>query len=101
MNAFEKIIFWYISNCDDDWEHQYGIKINTIDNPGWEVTIDLACTDMQDLEVEYKLHEENPESWYGHSVKNKVFKAAGDPAKLEKLLEIFVEYVENNIQSRS
>ena len=26
---------WYVSNCDGDWEHTFGITINTIDNPGW------------------------------------------------------------------
>lgn len=25
---------WYHSMCDGDWEHCYGVKIETSDNPG-------------------------------------------------------------------
>jgi hypothetical protein len=35
---------WFLSQCNDTWEHSYGIKIDTLDNPGWEVVIDLAGT---------------------------------------------------------
>ncbi len=28
---------WYKSNCNGEWEHEYGLKIKTLDNPGWEV----------------------------------------------------------------
>jgi hypothetical protein len=33
---------WYLEQCDREWEHEYGIKIGTLDNPGWTITIDLA-----------------------------------------------------------
>lgn len=23
---------WYVAQCDDEWEHAYGIKIETLDN---------------------------------------------------------------------
>jgi hypothetical protein len=32
---------WYASHCDGNWEHQYGITIQTLDNPGWRLAIDL------------------------------------------------------------
>lgn len=32
---------WYSSNCDGDWEHGYGIRIETLDNPVWAVRINL------------------------------------------------------------
>lgn len=28
---------WHKLNCNGDWEHTYGIKIETLDNPGWLV----------------------------------------------------------------
>lgn len=34
-NIFEWLQKWYKSQCDGDWEHEYGIKIETVDNPGW------------------------------------------------------------------
>lgn len=44
MNMIAWLSEWYKSNCDGDWEHYYGIKIDTIDNPGWKVDIDLVDT---------------------------------------------------------
>ena len=29
------LLSWYHSQCDGDWEHGNGVKIGTIDNPGW------------------------------------------------------------------
>lgn len=43
---FSGLIDWYLSNCDGDWEHVYGVKLETLDNPGWILTIDLAETDL-------------------------------------------------------
>jgi hypothetical protein len=28
---------WYAAHCSGEWEHQYGVSIQTIDNPGWLV----------------------------------------------------------------
>ena len=34
---------WYQRRCDGLWEHRYGVKIETCDNPGWLMTFtDLA-----------------------------------------------------------
>ena len=48
MNLFEWLSKWYSSMCVDEWEHFYGIKIETLDNPGWIVTIDLLETCYQE-----------------------------------------------------
>jgi len=34
-NVMERIQDWYRRQCDGDWEHSYGVKIETLDNPGW------------------------------------------------------------------
>ena len=39
---------WYAAQCDGDWEHHYGITIQTLDNPGWLVVINLAETPLED-----------------------------------------------------
>jgi hypothetical protein len=41
MNELIKIQELYRSECNGDLEHQYGIKIETLDNPGWSVEIVL------------------------------------------------------------
>lgn len=82
---------WYRDHCDGEWEHQYGLSIGTLDNPGWSVKIDLSYAELKGLKVPYTLHENSDDDWYGYSVENDVFNGAGDPDKLIKILEVFKE----------
>ncbi|KMS54394.1 hypothetical protein V474_21955 [Novosphingobium barchaimii LL02] len=40
---------WYLSQCDEDWEHQFGVTIDTLDNPGWSLSVDLDGTILEGL----------------------------------------------------
>jgi len=40
MNNLKLIQNWYVSKCDGEWEHQYGLTLETVDNPGWRIEID-------------------------------------------------------------
>lgn len=42
---------WYNTQCDGNWEHDYGILIETTDNPGWSIEINLQNTSVNDLEI--------------------------------------------------
>lgn len=86
---------WYLNHCDGDWEHFYGIKIDTLDNPGWELIIDLSDTELENkLFEEYKEYiDEN--NWIICQVKDNKFDAGGDPLKLEKMIEVFKNWVES------
>jgi hypothetical protein len=33
---------WYLAECNGDWEHSYGVRVETLDNPGWSLKIDSA-----------------------------------------------------------
>lgn len=89
---------WYESQCDGDWEHCFGVHISTIDNPGWHVSIGLSETEMEGLEIEYKLEERSESDWYSIAVQKQKYDAGGDPSKLTFLLERFRELVENQEQ---
>jgi Immunity protein 53 len=39
---------WYQSQCNGDWEHSYGITIQTLDNPGWSLFVNLDGTMMEE-----------------------------------------------------
>jgi hypothetical protein len=39
MDNFNKSQHWYLEQCNDLWEHSYGVKIDTLDNPGWLLVI--------------------------------------------------------------
>ena len=37
---------WYLAHCDGEWQHGFGVTIETLDNPGWSVRIDLEGTEL-------------------------------------------------------
>lgn len=82
---------WYASQCDGEWEHENGLKISTVDNPGWFIEIDLTLTEIESLEILNDTIENGENDWYFYNVKDKKFMAGGDPSKLSFLLEKFKE----------
>lgn len=42
--GIDRIQSWFAERCNGEWEHEFGITIETLDNPGWRVRIDLAGT---------------------------------------------------------
>ena len=81
---------WYASQCDGDWEHSYGIELGTLDNPGWNLTIDLEYTHLEACpftKVEYHLMSDV--SWWRCEVKDKKFLALCGPKDLMSILAIF------------
>jgi len=96
INILTWLSEWYKSNCDGDWEHDYGLKIETLDNPGWSLTIDLENTKIEIKEREWNYFEENDFDWFGYKVKDGKYEASGDPSKLEVLIGKFKAIVEES-----
>ncbi len=85
---------WYLSQCNGECEHRFGVRIDTLDNPGWSVSIDLQGTTLQRAAME-KLHRERTEEdWLSCEVKDGVFIGHGDPEKLREILLVFRQWVE-------
>lgn len=80
---------WYYSNCNEDWEHQFGIHIDTLDNPGWRIKISLIETELESIAFERIEIERNDNDWYQIWVSEGVFEAAGGPKNLLEMLEVF------------
>lgn len=95
MNVLNWLMAWYKSNCDGDWEHLFGVKIDTLDNPGWSIDIDLLDTPLEDKT--FKMIEKNngEDDWFFCQVKDNVFSGRGDPDKLNSILEIFKDWAES------
>ncbi|CCB86146.1 putative uncharacterized protein [Parachlamydia acanthamoebae UV-7] len=88
------ILEWYNNQCDGDWEHKCGIHIETIDNPGWSITINFKGTELegknfQEIEKDY----ESANDWLICFVKNSKFEGRCAPLKLPEVLHIFREWV--------
>ncbi|MFH1622189.1 MAG: immunity 53 family protein [Candidatus Omnitrophota bacterium] len=98
MEKIKKLQEWYKGQCNKDWGHQYGISIDTLDNPGWTVKIDLNDTILKNKEFETITEgvgeESIPESndWIECKIENNQFVGVGGPDKLEKIIEIFLNW---------
>lgn len=96
MSVLAEIQDWYNSNCDEDWEHSYGVTIETLDNPGWRVTIDLTDTNLENkpfTEIEENSSDES--KWLNCKVENSKFQGAGNQFQLERILRIFVDWAKS------
>jgi len=95
MDIVGKIQNWYKNNCDGNWEHSYGIKIETLDNPGWHVEIDLNNTKCADKNFREINIDNGDNDWIVCEVSGNKFSGGGDPEKLETILRIFLDFSEN------
>jgi len=84
QREIEELQRWYESQCDGDWEHEFGVKVGTLDNPGWMVDIDLEGTSLEDMEPE--------RDWISCDVRENTFRGRGGPLKLGRILRVFLDW---------
>jgi hypothetical protein len=92
---------WFATHCDGDWEHSRGILIQTTDNPGWWVKIELAQTELSDRS--FATVAENIDSkgfphgsrWLHCGLKDGQWHGAGDETRLEQIIAIFLTWAES------
>jgi hypothetical protein len=89
---------WYLSECNDDWEHSFGIEIGTLDNPGWTLKVDLRETALSGREFVKVAHGDAADdleewgrngSWWVADVENDKFEAACGPLDLLAVIAVF------------
>jgi len=101
MSTLEELQNGYFSQCNEDWEHTYGLSIGTLDNPGWSVTIELTDTDLADKD--FTVHSYGVENDAEHSGNNWIickvdgnkFIGHGGPMKLEEILNVFLSWAKS------
>lgn len=94
---------WYLSQCDDDWEHSYGVTVGTLDNPGWTLTINLKDTPLEGGPFERATFGEPADdleewrrtgSWWVAEVRAGNFEAACGPLDLDLVIGVFRGWAE-------
>lgn len=89
---FSWLMEWYHSHCDGDWEHSEGIKIGTLDNPGWFITVNLSETELQGKEFKTIIVERSETNWYHCFVRDNKFEGRCGPSNLPEVLKIFHDW---------
>ncbi|WP_066978499.1 Imm53 family immunity protein [Streptomyces sp. NRRL F-4489] len=82
---------WYASQCDGDWEHEHGIRIETLDNPGWSVEIDLEETGLSGITLD-RTAAADGDSWIQAWSDGSAFHLRCGPADLGRALERFRDF---------
>jgi hypothetical protein len=54
---------WFSAQCDGEWEHGFGITIETLDNPGWIVKICVEGTGLEFAQFEPVKTEVSETDW--------------------------------------
>lgn len=85
---------WYLSHCDDSWEHSYGVKIKTISNANWAVLIDVMETELENKKFSEIKNITSQQDWIECNVENGIFNGKGDAKKLMTILNIFKKWTE-------
>ena len=92
MNTLQELQQWYRSHCDGNWEHAYGVKIDTLDNPGWSVTIELTGTELVGRPFSDVQRLEHETDWIHCRVRDGKFEGHGGPFMLEEILKVFLAW---------
>lgn len=93
MNNIEWLCKWYLRTCDGYWEHQYGIEILSLDNPGWSVKIELEETAYSQLADLSFVVDNSADDWVKCFIQNQCFYGIGDGSKLDRIISIFRNWI--------
>jgi hypothetical protein len=93
-SGFGFLAAWYREQCDGDWEHEFGIRIATLDNPGWDVEVDLTGTDLEGRVVARQRTEPAGGRWMFVASTGQMFQASCDPSSLDLVLAAFQRFTE-------
>jgi hypothetical protein len=92
---------WYVTQCDGEWEHEYGMSIETLDNPGWFLKIDLQATAMDGRTFpQHEVHR-SEHDWLIARVVDSRFEVACGPLNLSEAIHQFRIWMADVDQSRS
>ena len=97
-NPLPLIQQWYLRQCDGDWEHRYGVQIQSGENPGWWVKIDVAGTALAGkpfakvLESIAPDRQSHGDRWVRCELVDSVWNGAGGAKSLNRILLTFLNW---------
>lgn len=89
---------WYVGQCNGDWEHQYGVRIDTLDNPGWTVRVDLAGTVLEEATTDWSKVERSVHDWMMWRLADGRYEASCGPTNLNEAILAFLDVVDSASQ---
>lgn len=84
---------WFIAHCDEDWEHGTGIRLTSLDNPGWGLEVDLRGTELEDVSMPRVVVERSESDWTHAWSDGLTFTAFGGAGNLADVIGHFRAFV--------
>jgi hypothetical protein len=94
-NNLEWLEDFFQSLCNGDWEHGHGVRMETLDNPGWFIELDLSDTVFSDVLFDSKVLLRTDTDWI-HCVKEEqMLRCAGGVRNLNEILGVIRDWVDS------
>ncbi len=99
-NDLEWLDDWYQRQCNGEWEHRQGMRLESLvttgalENPGWHLTINLVGTSAVNARPQQLRLETQGGDWLACSIAGECFEGSGDPRRLEQIIGVFRRWVE-------
>ncbi|WP_433366812.1 Imm53 family immunity protein [Actinoplanes sp. CA-142083] len=91
---FEFLASWYVAHCDGEWEHEFGVRIETVDNPGWNLRVDIIGTEMEGRIATRGRREFEGGGWLIVESDGRSFEASCDAMSLRLAVQEFKKFVD-------
>ncbi len=86
---------WYAAQCNGDWEHELGVTLETLDNPGWSLRVALVGTALEGRATARKEMESTETGWLHFWSDGTAFHAAEGDRSLRSMLAAFAAFAQS------
>lgn len=104
-NNLEWLENWYQRQCDGAWEHNHGMRLESLRRRGWRhgwrLTISLEGTSAQNASPNRLALDTSGDEWIDCTLTAERFEGSGDPHRLEQIIGVFRRWVESPRQTNS
>lgn len=94
MMLISRLQDWFGSECNEDWEHSYGFRLETLDNPGWTFEADLVETRWANVEIARQRVDRTDSDWLQFEISQGKYMASGGAFNLVEMLQKFFDVLD-------
>lgn len=87
---------WFAKQCDGEWESDFGVSIETVNNPGWMVKVDLDGTGLDPSSFQSIASQRTPSNWIECKVEDGAWMGGAGMSNLDEVIGIFRAWVEGS-----
>lgn len=100
MDNLTFITRWFKDQCDGEWESDFGLTIESVNNPGWMVRIDLDGTGLEPATFKPLADQRSDTDWVEARVDDGAWVGGASVQNLDELLGVFRAWVEQTPRPR-